>query len=114
MNTEWRKLGEAGVDAGLLMIADPCYFIPADSDAGKQWKGNWSKFLKDQNMGDDHQMNYHRGHAGLGVVASTAYGDGIFSVFGLFEVGQDKDNQRPLAMMVVTGDIEDIPQLPTF
>lgn len=108
--THWKLLGHVGVDAGMLMIGDPCYFIDKDSDAQKAFPGGWSEFCKKHGYEVEHkpQMNYARGHAGLGVVASTSYGDGTYPVYGLFDARSD----RPKAMIVVTDDVTDLPELP--
>lgn len=102
---EWRHLGLVGVDAGCLMIADPCYVIGSDSEINKAHPGGWSQFC-DEHFGekDDPQVNYAKRHPGLGVVASTLHGDGCYSVYGLFAAG-GRTPSRPHAMIVVTGDV---------
>lgn len=117
MKLEWRKLGEVGVDAGCLMVCDPCYVVGKDSEINARFPDGWSQFCAEQfdyttGASDNPQVNYARGHAGLGVVASTACGDGCFAVLGLFQVGII--NGMPLAMVVVTGDVNpnDVPPLP--
>ena len=113
-NLEWRLLGHVGVDAGVLMVGDPCYFIGPDSTAQKAYPGGWEEFCEKQfagfadNKEDVTQMDFARGHGGLGVVSGTAYGDGSYPVYGLFRVG----GVRCLAMTVVTGDDGDIVDLP--
>ena len=107
---KWVQIGVAGVDAGALMIGDPCYFIGTNSEVNRVCSGDWGKFIeahlkKEGGFELNHQMNYHAGHAGLGVMASTAYGDGAFPVYALKGAGGD----RAYAMLVVTGDEEDVP-----
>ena len=92
---KWKLLGEVGVDSGALMISDPCY---ADMV---------SKWLNGEEYSRDHQLNYPKGHAGLGVQAATAYGDGVYKVYGLCHPNDD----RAQAMLVITGD-EELPQFP--
>lgn len=102
---KWIKVGKVGVDAGLLMIGDPCYFIgekTSSDEAFPTWKG----FLKDQRAtGKEyklrHQIDYAMGHAGLGVVAGTG-GDGVFDVYAL----KSDRSDRAEAMLVITGDME--------
>jgi hypothetical protein len=111
---EWRKIGEVGVDAGLLMIGDPCYFIGEEATAKVAYP-TWDRFLDKQELLVSEgvtQMNYVMGHAGLGVVASTRYGDGVYPVYGLY-MKEGKDN-RPLAMLVVTDEetVLDLPDVP--
>ena len=89
-----RLLGCAGVDSGSLMIGDPCYWVE-DS--------KWGDFCRAQfGSNPDHQVLYDRGHAGKGVVCSTSYGDGVYSVYGL---KNDDDSDRCKVMLVVTDDL---------
>jgi hypothetical protein len=92
---KWKLLGEAGVDSGALMISDPC-----NSRMVTEW-------VNGDGMFDDNQMNYPMGHAGLGVQARTAFGDGVYKVYGLCS----DDTTRAHAMLVITGD-DELPQFP--
>jgi len=114
---KWVEIGTVGVDAGMLMIGDPCYFIGEKAAANEAFP-DWDAFIKAQrdSEGRDwtaryygrgrlqlrHQMNYALGHAGLGVVAGTAHGDGVFRVYAL----KTDDTDRTQALMVITGDME--------
>lgn len=83
-------VGNCGVDAGMLMIGDPCYFIGPDSNAQQRYgeKGkHWEQFGH-EHWGENfqvsefkHQMNYAMGHAGLGVTFPTYDGDGTYPVY---------------------------------
>ncbi len=75
-----KKIGVCAVDAGLLMIGDPCYFIGKDSGAYKQFK-SWDDFLKRTKCYEGRQLNFEHGGSGLGVVARTKYGDGEYPVY---------------------------------
>ncbi len=99
---EWKRLGVCGVDSGTLMVCDPCYFVGPDADAAKAFPGGWGGFCS--KILDEHatQLDYARGHAGLGVVNGTAYGDGEYAVYGLFPSNGDR---RCMGMMVMTGDV---------
>tara|TARA_Y100001938_G_C7794259_1_gene284020 strand:+ start:167 stop:562 length:396 start_codon:yes stop_codon:yes gene_type:complete len=111
---KWEYIGDCGVDAGTLMIGDPCYFIGKDSDANRSCDSDWGTFLKKYRDHDSeryrlqHQLHYNLGHAGLGVMAGTAHGDGCFPVLGLKADGEDTD--RCHAMLVVTGDHDELPK----
>lgn len=74
------EVGEIGVDAGFVMVGDPCY-VTMDGDEGKNHPvQNWPRFCK--NLREDvTQLNYRHGHAGLGVVVSSGYGDGMYPVY---------------------------------
>jgi hypothetical protein len=93
----WEYAGVIGVDAGLCWVGDPCYIM--GEDATEHPCKTWSEFVNKlypadsmSNDGDGHlthkidklgfqQFNYKRGHAGLGVVVSTGYGDGEYPGF---------------------------------
>lgn len=75
------EVGLIGVDAGVCWVGDPCYILHAEkapADIGK----NWGEFCdKLEEKGRPAQFNYDMGHAGLGVVVSTGYGDGSYPVY---------------------------------
>ncbi len=78
-----RQIGEVGIDAGLCWVGDPCYVLHADP-MPKAIGKNWSEFcdlLDDGPYPTCKQLPYDLGHAGLGVVVSTGYGDGVYPVF---------------------------------
>ena len=103
-NLKWEHVGNCGVDAGMLMVGDPCYFIGPNSDASKSYGNSWGTFMEmyhDREKGQiKHQLNFALGHEGLGVVAGTAYGDGTYPVYALKKQGTD----RAYAMLVITGE----------
>ena len=77
----WEKVGVVGVDAGLVWLGDPCYILHARKPKaiGKDW-GDLAKSL-DLRLGNDAvQMNYDKGHPGLGVIVTSGYGDGEYPV----------------------------------
>lgn len=81
--SEWTKVGEIGVDAGLCWIGDPCYILHGDKDRlpkdiGTKWHDFCDK-VHDTSNGAT-QFNYDAGHAGLGVCVSTGFGDGGYDV----------------------------------
>lgn len=88
MKNTVRKIGEVGVDAGLLWLGDPCYIIHADPPAkevGKDWPEFCDNLWKKEKVsGSGVQFNYDLGHAGLGVCVGTGYGDGTYPVYGEF------------------------------
>jgi len=103
-NWEWTYLGTCDVDAGLLMIGDPCYFIGTEEDNTKQmgW-GDWISMMEDEEADFrtwrlKSQIPHDLGHPGKGVVAGTVYGDGSYPVYGLY----DKTYGRAKAMFVFT------------
>lgn len=76
------QVGIIGVDAGMVMVGDPCYFWPdgegrsAHTDAIPTWAE-----LCHKTGPCNTQLNYAKGHAGLGVVVSTTHGDGTYPVY---------------------------------
>ena len=77
----WEKVGVVGVDAGLVWLGDPCYILHTKKPKaiGKAW-GDLAKSL-DLRLGNDAvQMNYDKGHPGLGVIVTSGYGDGEYPV----------------------------------
>lgn len=103
--SEWRKVGVIGVDAGLCWVGDPCYCVTPDSSEhpAETWGEFCSKLSamnlripptkdelrpptdeelkKAQRHNNAQQWNYKSGHPGLGVTVSTGYGDGTYAVY---------------------------------
>jgi hypothetical protein len=80
-----KKIGVIGVDAGLCWLGDPCYVF--GEDASHKWK-TWMDFvnsIKEMEHPTTQQFNYEMGHAGLGVLVSTGYGDGCYPVYAEIE-----------------------------
>jgi hypothetical protein len=79
-----KLIGEIGIDAGLCWIGDPCYILHADP-APRAIGNDWSQFCDILSTGGHRptwrQFHYDLGHAGLGVVVETGYGDGTYPVF---------------------------------
>ena len=76
------KIGEVGVDGGMLMVCDPCYIdnisndeidklIFGEDEGSMEWKQHG-------------QLNYSNGHAGLGVIFQSGFGDGMYDVIATF------------------------------
>lgn len=103
-------LGVVGVDSGQLMVTDPCYIDSEwerDSFDYEGWKENLHKgthHLADKNQSLHSysyvgamnttlsrgygELAYKKGHSGAGVVFSTAWGDGIYPVYGELHDGR--------------------------
>lgn len=76
---EWKYVGEVAVDAGLVMVGDPCYAKDKDHPIHK-----WSKFCDLVHGDHDNsatQLKFKHGGPGLGVVVSSGYGDGVYPVY---------------------------------
>lgn len=91
---EYEFAGDASVDSGTIHIGDPCYL-----SEGKGPYQNWREFctlvepkmilpdpdnfelpLKFEDTAT-HQLNFEKGHPGLGVVIKKFGGDGTYPVF---------------------------------
>lgn len=72
-----------GVDTGLCWVGDPCYIMHCEGGKmPKELGKNWDEFCSNiHDMKHYKQFNYDKGHAGLGVLISTGYGDGSYPVF---------------------------------
>lgn len=73
MANRWKTVGKCAVDSGQIMFIDPCYVIPESA---------WSKFLQRFHKAEVDgaaEMNMF-GVMGLGVVVTTAHGDGVYPV----------------------------------
>lgn len=96
-NESWERVGEIGVDAGIVMVGDPCYVNATDHPIK-----NWPKFC-DSLVGDTTQLNYRHGSAGLGVVVSSGYGDGVYPVY----IRREKGVIAEMKVVFVGEDDED-------
>ena len=83
-------VGYCDVDAGLIMVGDPCYAsIDDNGDPERRHKiHDWSEFVSwlYEDKGHDepflHKAIPHpRGHMGAGVVVASGFGDGTYPVY---------------------------------
>jgi hypothetical protein len=86
---KWHKIGEVGVDAGLMMIGDPCYV--SGDDPANAWISDWDKLCseiwKEENQIYGQvacEIPFTRGHSGAAVITSSGYGDGVYDVYAKF------------------------------
>ncbi len=85
-----KKIGFIGVDAGLCWIGDPCYVFGEEADS--KWN-TWEEFIEtidEQDGPTTQQYKFKMGHAGLGILVSTGWGDGCYPVFAEIEQGRVK------------------------
>ena len=83
----WKKIGVIGVDAGICWIGDPCYILHQEEPPAAIGK-DWHDFCDKIKEGNFWQFNYDAGHPGLGVCASTGWGDGEYNVYARHEAGR--------------------------
>lgn len=83
MKTEVIRAGVCGVDAGMIMMGDPCY---GEGQQNHPSNMDWGEFCElFDNLREDYprfgQLDYDLGHPGLGVVMDSGFGDGVYPVY---------------------------------
>jgi hypothetical protein len=76
------KIGECSVDAGMLMIGDPCYFVGKDAIINEKC-ADWKQACKEVFCVEGEEFDRDKPYDvyGLGVAISTTYGDGCYPVY---------------------------------
>lgn len=112
-----KQIGVVGVDSGQVLICDPCY-INSEWDSDMSKADDWNTAVKAaagkfsyegccyatlSSVGHG-QLNYKRGHAGVGIASRTAYGDGSYPAH---EVLNDKGEFRGIFIDFLPGDEEE-------
>lgn len=75
-----KQIGVCGVDAGMIMVGDPCYFVGKDAtihDRCKDWKTACNEVFCKGDVSRDDGMDVF----GLGVAIATTHGDGEYPVY---------------------------------
>lgn len=89
------QVGCISVDAGLVMVGDPCYHIGQDKQP-KSFNKTWQEFVREELTYQDEPLNevqlYHDSNVvGLAVVIGNFGGDGCYPVYvETNEQGQQK------------------------
>lgn len=73
------RIGEIWVDAGIVMVGDPCYTLPDDGTYRDRTAKNWSAFCNELAAGDIKQGIAPFG-TGIALVVESGYGDGAYPV----------------------------------
>jgi len=86
---EWVQIGEVGVDAGLMMIGDPCYVTHPDPANAliEDWDKLCAHVFEETNQIHGQvacEVPFVAGHSGAAVITSTGFGDGSYEVFAKF------------------------------
>jgi hypothetical protein len=74
------KIGTCGVDAGMIMVGDPCYFVGKEATIGERCK-TWSQACDEIFCKDNIDMDTPMDVYGLGVAIGTTNGDGCYPVY---------------------------------
>lgn len=88
------QIGTVFVDAGIVLVGDPCYTLPDDASERSEVAKNWSEFCKQTFAPGPHQKGRTDGQAvepfgkGIGIVVATGWGDGEYPVFAEYEDGR--------------------------
>lgn len=83
----WHYVGHIDVDAGLVMVGDPCYAsVDGKDDPTKRHPiHDWRKFCDLIHAGEQYpttlSLKHALGHTGAGVVVSSGEGDGSYDVY---------------------------------
>lgn len=75
------QIGTVFVDAGIVMVGDPCYTLPDDGSHRDQTTKVWSKFCEE--LSAQEYDGYHKPFftPEVGIVVQSGYGDGEYPVF---------------------------------
>jgi hypothetical protein len=76
------QIGTIFVDAGIVMVGDPCYSLPDDASHRDAVARDWSRFC-DATQADPNNADGFSTPLGEGtsIVVSSGYGDGQYPVF---------------------------------
>jgi len=77
---EWEKVGDVGVDAGGILICDPCYAVGDEPQLPHPWKAFCDAWFAAEEHGVA-QFPFRRGHEGAAIVVQSGVGDGFYPVF---------------------------------
>ena len=72
-----KPIGTVGVDTGRLLIIDPAHL---DSDETRTLLRQLTSAAGLDSGGPARQLHFSHGHAGLGVVLTSGWGDGTYTV----------------------------------
>lgn len=72
----WEEIGSVYVDAGIVMIGDPCYTLSDNASHRNDIAKSWDKFCKA--IKDDLSEPFGPGTA---IVIPSGYGDGEYPVY---------------------------------
>lgn len=80
---EWERIGNCAVDAGIIMLGDPCYYLHGENP--EVFGSTWPEFC--DRLRDELTLDLDS----YAVVVSSGYGDGVYPVEAKFEDGRVKE-----------------------
>lgn len=80
----WKKIGQVGVDAGCVMIGDPCYLL--DPETG-QVRFDYEADVCGVDWSTHRQLAHRWGGGARAVLVKSGFGDGIYDVEALIQDG---------------------------
>jgi len=87
INGEFTLIGKIMVDAGIIMIGDPCYSLHRD-DKFPEFGDSWDEFCNILEQNNFDQKNTINIGNGLAIVVSSGWGDGIYNVYARHREGR--------------------------
>ena len=84
-NSEWSLAGHIGVDAGCIVVVDPCYVLPSGDKPGLDYEHAVGLDLPV--FPTDRVMPLPDVPGG-GLLVSTGWGDGVYPVYARYEDGR--------------------------
>ena len=93
MNSDWKQIGTLGVDAGCMLLVDPCYILPDSrlDQNGKPFKEapyDYEDMLKEmeaQGWPREFWVKPKGYSQPLGLIVESGYGDGEYPVFAQYD-----------------------------
>lgn len=74
------RIGQCGVDSGMLMVGDPSYFVGKEAVSHERCS-NWLQACRDVFCKDGVSRDEGMDVYGLGVAIATTHGDGCYPVY---------------------------------
>lgn len=108
-NWDWTKIGNLPVDAGCIMLSDPCYVLPdsrynAEGALLKEAPYDYKDMLEEMEKEDWPQIFKvkPKGYSNpLGLIVESGYGDGLYPVYAKF------NKEGRLIKVMIDFDMED-------
>ena len=89
------EIGALPVDAGMMMLSDPCYVLPDPDEPDRRDPKIYERICEE--IGDKPYVLLSTDNSGMNevLVAKTGYGDGIYPVFAELD-----ENDRVMAITI--------------